>query len=246
MRRLLLSLAAFAALSTPAFATGGFSCAVKDANVTFEAEAGFSYSLGGILNFRGALALPADLAQKGLSAVTLDPSSLTHHWLHDGELRLLVHAESGDNQPFAALDFVMMTTVDEEGLNFEGTYTLKVEGADLEEPVRRSIAGLGDGIERGSPLLDLGQRDLGQRHLVEVREDPRPQQQPVVPLSRGSKPALVQEAVGERADGVTGRGGLALRLRHLSRGWRSPLLAVDQEPLGDEPRLGIHLGRQGP
>ncbi|MFC6445248.1 hypothetical protein [Shinella zoogloeoides] len=138
MRRILLSLAVFAALSSTALATGGFSCAVKDANVTFEGEAGFSYSLGGILNFRGMLALPADLAQKGLETVTLDQSSLTHHWLHDGELRLLVHAESGENQPFAALDFVMLTTADEEGLNYEGTYVLKVEGADLAEPVRRS------------------------------------------------------------------------------------------------------------
>ena len=137
MRRVLLSLVSLAALSTPAFATGGFSCAVKDANVTFEGEAGFSYSLGGILNFRGSLALPADLAQKGLDKVALDQSSLTHHWLHDGELRLLVHAESGEDQPFAAVDFVMLTTVDEEGLNYEGTYKLKVEGADLDEPVRR-------------------------------------------------------------------------------------------------------------
>ena len=61
MRRLLLSLAALAALSSPAFATGGFNCAVKDKNVTFEGEAGFSYSLGGILNFRGALELPGPL-----------------------------------------------------------------------------------------------------------------------------------------------------------------------------------------
>ena len=138
MRRLLLSLAALAAMSSPAFATGGFSCAVDDRNVSFTGEAGFSYSLGGILNFRGTLDLPADLAQKGLDKITLDQTSLTHHWLHDGELRLLVHAESGENQPFAAVDFVMLTTVDEEGLNFVGTYTLKVEGEKFDEPVRRS------------------------------------------------------------------------------------------------------------
>ena len=138
MRRLLLSLAALATLSSPAFATGGFNCAVKDKNVTFEGEAGFSYSLGGILNFRGALELPADLAQKGLDKVKLDQSSLTHHWLHDGELRLLVHAESGEGEPFAALDFVMLTKVDEEGENFVGTYTLKVEGEKFDEPVRRT------------------------------------------------------------------------------------------------------------
>ena len=138
MRRLMLSLASLVILSTPAFATGGFSCAVSDENVTFEGEAGFSYSLGGILNFRGAIALPKDLAQKGLDKkVTLDQSSLTHHWLHDGELRLLVHVESGENQPFAALDFVMMTKAGEDDIGFEGTYTLKIEGADLDEPIRR-------------------------------------------------------------------------------------------------------------
>lgn len=138
MRRVLLSIAALTTLSAPAFATGGFNCAVNDKNVAFEAEAGFSYSLGGILNFRGQLDLPADLAQKGLDRVMLDPSSLTHHWIHDGELRQLVHAESGDGQPFAALDFVMMTTVDEEELNYDGTYSLNLEGADLDEPVRRT------------------------------------------------------------------------------------------------------------
>lgn len=139
MRRLMLSLAVLAAFSTPAFATGGFSCAVKDSNVTFEGEAGFSYSLGGILNFRGSIELPKDLAQRGLDGkIALDPSFLTHHWLHDGELRLLVHAESGDNQPFAALDFVMMTKAGEDDTGYEGTYTLKIEGADLDEPIRRA------------------------------------------------------------------------------------------------------------
>ncbi|GAA4183654.1 hypothetical protein [Shinella granuli] len=138
MRRLMLSLVALAALSTPAFATGGFSCAVKDRNVTFEGEAGFSYSLGGILNFRGSIELPKDLARKGLDGkIALDPSFLTHHWLHDGELRLLVHAESGDNQPFAALDFVMMTKAGADDIGYEGTYTLRIEGADLDEPIRR-------------------------------------------------------------------------------------------------------------
>ena len=48
MRRVLLSVVALATLCSPAFATGGFNCAVNDKNVTFEAEAGFSYSLGGI------------------------------------------------------------------------------------------------------------------------------------------------------------------------------------------------------
>ena len=138
MRRLMLSLAVLAALSSPAFATGGFDCAVKDKNVAFEGEAGFSYSLGGILNFRGSIELPKDIAQKGLDRkIALDQSFLTHHWLHDGELRLLVHVESGEDEPFAALDFVMLTVVDAEGLNYEGTYTLKIEGADLNEPIRR-------------------------------------------------------------------------------------------------------------
>ena len=67
MRRFLLSFAAFATLSSPAFATGGFSCSIKDDNLAFDAEAGFSYSIGGgLLNFRGAFTLPKDFAPKGL------------------------------------------------------------------------------------------------------------------------------------------------------------------------------------
>lgn len=69
MRRVLLSLAALVALASPAFATGGFSCAVKDANLTLDAEGGFSYSLGGgFLNFRGNSFCRRILRRRGWSA----------------------------------------------------------------------------------------------------------------------------------------------------------------------------------
>lgn len=146
MRRLVLSLAALVALSTPAFATGGFSCAIKDNNLTLDAEAGFSYSIGGgLLNFRGTFELPADLAPKGLERVTLTPSHLGHDWLYDGELRLLLHAETEGDLPFASADIIVKTTMGDDETSYEGDYKLILHRADA------------DGIERtGKATCSVG------------------------------------------------------------------------------------------
>ena len=140
MRILPLCLAASTIFAPPAFATGGFSCSAEDANLAFTAEAGFSYSIGGgLLNFRGELALPAGLAPKGLEKVALDPSHLAHDWLHDGELRLLLHAETGEGLPFASADLVVMTKAGEDETTYEGGYTLILHRADGDgEQVRRT------------------------------------------------------------------------------------------------------------
>jgi hypothetical protein len=122
-----LSLLALLAFSPPAFATGGFGCSIEDANVTFDAEAGFSYSIGsGLLNFRGTLALPKGIAPKGLEKVALSPANLPHDWLYDRELRLLVHVETEGDLPFASVDLVVMTKAAEDDISYEGTYTLSV------------------------------------------------------------------------------------------------------------------------
>ena len=137
MRRFLLSFAAFATLSSPAFATGGFSCSIKDDNLAFDAEAGFSYSIGGgLLNFRGAFALPKDLAPKGLERVTLTPSHLAHDWLYDGELRLLLHAETEGEQPFGSVDIIVKTTMGEDETSYDGEYKMIAHSAE------------GEGVER--------------------------------------------------------------------------------------------------
>lgn len=133
MRRFLLSLAALTALSAPAFATGGFSCSVKDANLTLDAEAGFSYSIGGgLLNFRGEFALPKDLAAKGLERVTFTASNLAHDWLYDGELRLLLHAETEGDLPFASADIIVKTTMGEDETAYDGDYKLILNRADAD------------------------------------------------------------------------------------------------------------------
>ncbi len=133
MRRLLLSLAALAALSSPAFATGGFSCAIKDANITFDAEGGFSYGLGGgFLNFRGEIVLPKEIAPKGLERVALTPSHLGHDWLYDGELRLLLHAETEGDLPFGSIDLIVKTTMGEDEISYDGDYRMIVHKAEGE------------------------------------------------------------------------------------------------------------------
>lgn len=137
MRRCLLSFAALVALSSPAFATGGFSCSVKDKNLTLDAEAGFSYSIGGgFLNFRGALELPAELAPKGLERVTLTPSHLAHDWLYDGELRLLLHAETEGDLPFASADIIVKTKMTDDEITYDGDYKLILHRADADRVER--------------------------------------------------------------------------------------------------------------
>lgn len=137
MRRLLLLLVSLAALSSPAFATGGFSCSVKDDNLTLDAEAGFSYSIGGgLLNFRGEFALPKDLAPQGLERVTLAPSHLAHDWLYDGELRLLLHAETQGDLPFGSVDIIVRTKMGEDETTYDGDYKMILHRAE------------GEGIER--------------------------------------------------------------------------------------------------
>jgi hypothetical protein len=133
MRRFLLSLAALAALSSPAFATGGFSCSVKDKNLTLDAEAGFSYSIGGgLLNFRGTFELPKKLAPKGLERVTLTPSHLAHDWLYDGELRLLLHAETEGDLPFGSVDIIVKTKMTDDETTYDGDYKLILNRADAD------------------------------------------------------------------------------------------------------------------
>ena len=139
MRLLLLSLAALIGVSSPALATGGFSCAVDDGNLRFEAEAGFSYSSGsGLLNFRGKLNLAEKLAPKGLESRDLTPANLPHDWLHDGELRLMIHVETEGDLPFASADLVVMTKAGEDELTYEGDYTLSVYTAEQGEKTERT------------------------------------------------------------------------------------------------------------
>ena len=139
MRLLLLSVAALIGLSSPALATGGFSCAIDDANLRFTAEAGFSYSPGsGLLNFRGTLQLAEALAPKGLESRALTPADLPHDWLHDGELRLMIHVETAGDQPFASADLVVMTKMGEDETSYEGDYSLSIYAADQGEATKRT------------------------------------------------------------------------------------------------------------
>ena len=139
MRLLLLSLAALIGLSSPALATGGFACAIDDDNLRFTAEAGFSYSPGsGLLNFRGTLQLAEALAPKGLETRDLTPADLPHDWLHDGELRLMIHVETAGDLPFASVDLVVMTKVGEDETTYDGDYTLSVYTAEQGEKTERT------------------------------------------------------------------------------------------------------------
>lgn len=111
--------------ASSAHATGGFDCVIDDANLRLEVESGFGHGMGApLLNFAGQLTLPPATAPKGLEKVSLNGDNLPHHWLHYDELRLLIYVETQGDLPFSSAEIAIMTKTGEEGMNYEGQYTL--------------------------------------------------------------------------------------------------------------------------
>ncbi|MBD9371179.1 hypothetical protein IB238_00820 [Rhizobium sp. ARZ01] len=111
--------------ASSAYATGGFACEIDDANLRLEVESGFGHGMGApLLNFAGQLTLSPTIAPKELEKVSLNGDNLPHHWLHYDELRLLIYVETQGDLPFSSAEIVIMTKTGEEGMTYEGQYTL--------------------------------------------------------------------------------------------------------------------------
>lgn len=122
--------------TTPAFATGGFTCEVDDASLKFSAGGVFPGAAGpGFLNF-GAKAeillpgVPEKLRKLDLS------QNLIHSWIYIGDLRLRLKAENDEDDTFKSLDLVIQTTGEPDGGDWEGSYILDVfDSASPEAPI---------------------------------------------------------------------------------------------------------------
>jgi hypothetical protein len=138
----IVAAAVFVAASAPVAASGGLGCEAKDAYIDFEVDTAVTRGMGGpFFNFRATLAIAVDGVPEDLRKLTLD-DALTHSWLDGEELKLQFYVERQDGD-YASVDFVVETTMVEEG-EYRGGYILTVvtpETPYAPDPVERSATG---------------------------------------------------------------------------------------------------------
>lgn len=110
--------------ASPALASGGLSCEVKDEAVRFQAEGGVTRGMGGaVFSFRGDLEIRDKAVAADLRKISFERSHLAQYWLDGDELRLLLYKEREGDVPHGYVEIVVRTTSDEEG-SYRGSYAL--------------------------------------------------------------------------------------------------------------------------
>lgn len=126
------ALAVFAAGS--AHAATRFNCAVDDANIKLNIDAGFDAKAGHKLNhFRGAMISKVTSVPEGFRKLLLDSDQLMQSWSSDKELRLEVYAQNQEND--AGNNFDLVVTADGRTSPMQGTYALSFGVADRPQPL---------------------------------------------------------------------------------------------------------------
>lgn len=107
-------------VTTSAFATGGYTCSVDDANIKFELSGTLSHGIPGLpwdevgsLNFKDAT-----LSEYAIPAI----AKSSQFWLEDNELRILVYDEP-QTQDFKSVKLVIKTQYEDE-TGYTGTYQI--------------------------------------------------------------------------------------------------------------------------
>ncbi len=130
MHRTILALTIFCGAASVAHADTRFFCSADDKAVRFTVESGFEAGGGHKLNhFRGALAMKGGDLPPALQKISVTSENLTHHWSHDGELRLEVFYDGGDAANGQGLSLIV--TAGQRGKSmttFSGAYELAIEG----------------------------------------------------------------------------------------------------------------------
>ena len=140
MKTLVLALMSMICLGAdPAYATGGFSCSVDDANLKFETQSALGSGMGApIINLeaKGEIRLKgtaADLAQMEFS------KHLVHSWMLFPDLRLHFYREREADKPHGYVELVVTAvSADDEG-TADGSYDLTVfdtSGASSGDPLK--------------------------------------------------------------------------------------------------------------
>jgi len=130
MYRTILAFMLLCGATNAAHAATRFFCSADDKNVRFTVESGFEAEGGHKLNhFRGALVVKSGDAPQTLQTIAVTSENLTHHWSHDGELRLEVFYEDGDDPKGQGVSLIV--TAGQRGKSmttFSGAYELALEG----------------------------------------------------------------------------------------------------------------------
>jgi hypothetical protein len=129
LRKSILTIALFACCGE-AWATGGFSCEVKDKSVEFEVSAATSRGMGGaILEPAGKLTLKMKSVPEDMRSLDLS-KALVHHWVADRTLKLHYYAEREGDKPFASVELVIDTKDTGDDETTKGRYVLSLFTTD--------------------------------------------------------------------------------------------------------------------
>jgi hypothetical protein len=132
MRHAIVVFAGLLSAVGAAHADSRFFCSADDKDVRFTIESGFQEVAGHKLNhFRGAILLKDATVSELFSKRVFESSNLTHHWSHNGELRLEVFDDGGDETSKETLNLVI--SAGERGktaVSFSGTYELAIQGGE--------------------------------------------------------------------------------------------------------------------
>ncbi len=135
----LTGIAAFVCLlaATPALATGGLSCDIDDPNLKLHVEAGYSYSIPGLIGVSGSMQPLVGEIPDQLRKIDVTAATLREHWTEGPDIRLLVYQETSGDAPFGSVKLVIITTQSpDDELTFTGVYRMELflaestEGAD--------------------------------------------------------------------------------------------------------------------
>jgi hypothetical protein len=130
MIRLVLIPVVCALFTAPALATGGFSCAVDDATMQFEAGSSLGRGMGSpILGLKATATLKGAGIPPDLAKLTLD-KNLVHSWMAGDALNLHFYLEREGDKPHAYVELVIITAVTPDEIETKGTYALTVFEAE--------------------------------------------------------------------------------------------------------------------
>ncbi|CCM74557.1 hypothetical protein [Rhizobium mesoamericanum] len=130
MHRTILALTVFCGAATAAQADTRYFCSADDKDVRFTVESGFEAGGGHKLNhLRGALVAKNDDVPQALKKIAVSSENLMHHWSHDGELRLEIFYEGGDDANGQGISLIVIAGQRGKSMNtFSGTYELALDG----------------------------------------------------------------------------------------------------------------------
>jgi hypothetical protein len=122
--------------SSSAMATGGFGCEIDDASLSFVGGGTTGRGMGyPIINYSAEATVKLKDSPVGGQKIDLG-NNLVHHWMAGEDLSLHFYFERGDTVD-ASLELIIQSSLNGDGIAYNGGYKLIVSGAGR-EPVEVS------------------------------------------------------------------------------------------------------------